>query len=237
MKHSLNTGSARGAGPIVDAALAARHAMEHLPAGAATAAHQRAQLEHALAVAAAAEERIAEQNRRIAFLESLSRTDELTGLLNRRGFVEELRRALALARRSGETGVLIFGDIDGFKKINDVYGHGAGDDVLRRLGRAIAAEVREGDAVARLGGDEFVVLLARTGLRDGSKRARLLQRGLDRLEYPCGAASIRVGVSLGVEPYGPHDDPDDLLARADMAMYCNKRRKASTQLRTVAAAE
>jgi diguanylate cyclase (GGDEF)-like protein len=197
----------------------------------------RALLERALTVAAAAEERLAEQNRRIAFLESLSRTDELTGLNNRRGLVEELRKALARARRTGETGVVIFCDVDSFKAINDAYGHTAGDEVLRTIGQTIAASVREIDTVARLGGDEFAVILANTTRRDGAKRARMLQRDLDNCRHRIGASSVAVRVSLGIEPYGADDDADDLLARADMDMYCNKRRKAATQLRTAAAAE
>jgi diguanylate cyclase (GGDEF)-like protein len=194
----------------------------------------RALLDHALAVAADAEARLAEQNARIAFLEGLSRTDELTGLLNRRGFEDELKRALARARRSGETGVLIACDVDGFKRINDAHGHAAGDDVLRRLARTIAASVREIDAVARLGGDEFAVLLAATDLRNGSKRARTLQHTLGALEHVWEGQSLRVGVSLGVEPYGPNDDGTDLMARSDMAMYCDKRRKVTAALRSAA---
>jgi diguanylate cyclase (GGDEF)-like protein len=194
----------------------------------------RALLDHALSVAADAEARLAEQNARIAFLEGLSRTDELTGLLNRRGFEDELKRALARARRTGETGVLIACDVDGFKRINDSHGHAAGDEVLRRIAHTIAASVREIDAVARLGGDEFAVLLAATDLRNGSKRARTLQHTLDALEHVWDGQILRVGVSLGIEPYGPNDDGADLMARSDMAMYCDKRRKVTAAFRSAA---
>ena len=205
----------------------------------ASAGENRAQdlLERALAFAAAAEERIAEQNRRIVFLEGLSRTDELTGLLNRRGFVEELKRALARARRSGESGVVIFCDVDQFKSVNDRFGHAGGDEVLRVIARTVAVSVREVDTVARIGGDEFAVLLTDATRRDGAKRARMLQRELDRCAYPLEGKILHVGVSLGMEPYGPHDEAADLLARADMDMYCNKRRKAANALRVAEAAE
>lgn len=205
--------------------------------GGAEGGDVRALLERALAFAAAAEMRIAEQNRRIAFLEGLSRTDELTGLLNRRAFIEELKRALARARRTGESGVVIFCDVDDFKSVNDCFGHAGGDKVLRTIACTIVASVRENDTVARLGGDEFAVLLADASRRDGAKRARMLQRELDRCIHPLEGRSLQIGVSLGIEPYGPHDDSADLLARADMDMYCNKRRKAANALRVAEAAE
>jgi diguanylate cyclase (GGDEF)-like protein len=223
--------------PVVNLGLAAKRLFGDLIGSEAVDARNRALLERALEVAAAAEERIAEQNERIAFLEGLSRTDELTGLLNRRGFTEELRKALARARRSGETGVLIFCDVDSFKRINDRFGHAAGDEVLRTIGGTISASVREIDAVARIGGDEFAVLLAQTSRRDGAKRARMLQREFDHSIYRVAGEAIEVGVSLGIEPYGPHDELDDLLARADMDMYYNKRRKAANALRVAQAAE
>lgn len=237
MKHIPHIETPVAPNPIINIGLMAERLIGDLKSAGSDDARNRALLERALAVAAAAEQRLTEQNKRIAFLESLSRTDELTGLLNRRGFVEELRRALARARRTGETGVVIFCDVDGFKTINDTYGHAGGDEVLRGIARTIAASVREIDTMARLGGDEFAVLLANTNRRDGAKRARMLQRELDRSTHMLDFDNIRVGVSLGIEPYGPHDEIDDLLARADMDMYCNKRRKAANALRVAEAAE
>jgi diguanylate cyclase (GGDEF)-like protein len=193
-------------------------------------ARHRALVERALAVAAAAEERIAAQSRRIAFLEGLSRTDELTGLLNRRGFLNELRRAIARARRHGETGIVIYGDIDRFKEINDRYGHACGDAVLREVGRVLAGAVREVDVVARLGGDEFAILLAQTSWRDGCKRSRALQGALDRIACDFDGHKVTACMSLGIEPYGAQDEAEALLVRADTDMYCNKRRRAGLAL-------
>ncbi len=193
-------------------------------------ARHRALLEHALAVAAAAEERLAAQSRRIAQLESLSRTDELTGLLNRRGFLDELRRAVARGRRNGETGVVIYGDIDRFKEINDRYGHACGDEMLRAAGRMLAGSVREVDVVARLGGDEFAILLTQTSWRDGRRRARALQDTLDGLACEFAGRRVEARMSLGAEPYGAEDDAASLLDRADTDMYCNKRRRAGVAL-------
>jgi len=237
MKHVPHIETPATSNLVVNLGLMAERLVGDMTGTGPADARNRALLERALAVAAAAEQKLVEQNKRIAFLESLSRTDELTGLLNRRGFVEELRRSLARARRSGEAGVVIFCDVDAFKSINDTYGHAAGDEVLRAIGQTIIASVREIDTVARLGGDEFAVLLANTNRRDGAKRARMLQRELDRAIHAIGDDLIRVGVSLGIEPYGPHDEIEDLLARADMEMYCNKRRKAANTLRVAEAAE
>lgn len=237
MKHMTLTNPYAAPTPIVQIGAIAQSILGGLDSIEPGDARNRALLERALAVAAAAEQRLAAQNDRIAFLESLSRTDELTGLMNRRGFVEELRKALARARRSGESGVLIFCDIDSFKSVNDRYGHAAGDQVLCVIGQTITASVREVDTVARLGGDEFVILLSEVSRRDAQKRARMLQHQLDRCEYRFGANRIHIGVSLGIEPYGSNDEVNDLLSRADMDMYCNKRRKASAALRIAAAAE
>jgi diguanylate cyclase (GGDEF)-like protein len=183
--------------------------------------------EQAIAAAAKVEERIAEQKARIAYLETLSQTDELTGLLNRRGFHEHLRRALANARRYGDSGVLVFCDVDDFKAVNDSYGHSVGDEVLQRLAETIKDNVRETDAVARLGGDEFAVLMTQTNWRNGYKRAQVLNRAINRQPIHIKRKAIAVQVSFGVEPFGPDDEEANLVARADMAMYCNKRKKAS----------
>jgi diguanylate cyclase (GGDEF)-like protein len=226
-----------GSNPMANIGPAAHRLLEDVKGASAGENRVQALLERALAFAAAAEERIEEQNRRIVFLEGLSRSDELTGLLNRRGFIEELKRALARARRTGESGVVIFCDVDHFKNVNDRFGHAGGDEVLRTIARTITASVREIDTVARIGGDEFAVLLADATRRDGAKRARMLQRELDRCAYLLDGKTLHVGVSLGIEPYGPHDEAKDLLARADMDMYCNKRRKAANALRVPIAAE
>jgi diguanylate cyclase (GGDEF)-like protein len=189
--------------------------------------------EQAIAAAAKVEERIAEQKARIAYLETLSQTDELTSLLNRRGFHEILRRALANARRYGDSGVLVFCDLDNFKAVNDSHGHSVGDDVLQRVAETIKESVRETDAVARLGGDEFAVLMTQTNWRNGYKRAQLLNRALNR-QLSIGRKQIAIQASFGVEPFGPDDEESNLMARADMAMYCNKRKKASVAFVTAA---
>jgi diguanylate cyclase (GGDEF)-like protein len=167
---------------------------------------------------------IVEQGQRIAELEEITRTDAMTGLLNRRGFEEELSRALASARRYGETGVLAYIDLNDFKQINDLYGHEAGDRVLMQVGGILAVSIRETDYAARLGGDEFALLLTKTGWRDGRGRARKVARHLNETFVTLDGRPVRLSASAGVEAYGAGDDEATLLSRADGAMYRAKRR-------------
>jgi diguanylate cyclase (GGDEF)-like protein len=180
----------------------------------------------ALESAAAAQRAIAELERRLAVLERLAATDELTGLLNRRGFEAQLKRAMAAASRYQEEGVLVYVDLDGFKPVNDAYGHAAGDEVLRRVARALSESVRPTDYVARLGGDEFAVLLTRTGPADGLRRAESLGRLLNATAVDWRGRTIAVRASLGFQPYGPANDGLEVLRRADDAMYQAKRLRA-----------
>ncbi len=216
---------------IADIGLLADRLIRHCPPQTKTLSPKARRVaplfEQAIAAAAKVEERIAEQKARIAYLETLSQTDELTGLLNRRGFHEHLRRTLANARRYGDSGVLVFCDLDNFKAVNDNYGHMVGDEVLRAIAATIKDNVRETDAVARLGGDEFAVLMTQTNWRNGYKRAQILNRAINRQSIVIKRKPIAVQVSFGVEPFGPDDEEANLIARADMAMYCNKRKKAS----------
>ena len=140
---------------------------------------QHGQLERALAVATEAEQRLAEQSRRIALLETLALADEVTGLMNRRGFDRELNRALAAARRYGDCGVLTLIDLDDFKTINDVYGHPAGDRVLRTIGQLLQLQIRENDSVSRIGGYEFAILLTKCDGDSGITRAEEIEMVLN----------------------------------------------------------
>jgi len=179
--------------------------------------------EHALTAAVGAERRIVDLNRRICDLERMAITDELTGLLNRRGFEAEFGQALALARRYNEPGVLVYVDLDGFKLVNDTYGHAAGDEVLRRVARLLSGAVRATDVVGRLGGDEFAVLLVRTSWKGALIRLRAIRRLLDPAVIDIGGCTIAVRASLGVETYGGEDEGAQLMGRADRAMYAAKR--------------
>jgi diguanylate cyclase (GGDEF)-like protein len=188
--------------------------------------HHDETAERALRAVADVERRLAEQERRIADLERLAVTDELTGLLNRRGFKEALQHALAAASRYGEEGVLVYIDLDGFKPINDTYGHDAGDEVLRQVARLLRDNVRDTDYVARLGGDEFAVLLTRTLWGDGLTRAEKLERVIEATYVSWDGRLIGLAASFGVQAYGASDRGVEILRRADDAMYDRKRRRA-----------
>jgi diguanylate cyclase (GGDEF)-like protein len=187
-------------------------------------AHEAA-IARLIAVAAEAERRIAAQARRIAELEALSYTDELTGLFNRRGLWEAAERALAAAQRHKETGGLAYLDLDGFKSINDRFGHEAGDTMLRAAAHAIHGQIRSTDAAARLGGDEFAILFTNgdpAALRAKAERVRIV---LMNTNVDLGTAKVQIRASLGFAQYRPGVTRDKLLAAADAAMYADKRKR------------
>jgi diguanylate cyclase (GGDEF)-like protein len=171
----------------------------------------------------AAERVIADQHARLAVLETLAATDELTGLNNRRGFLADLKKQLARARRNpAARGVLMLADIDGFKQINDRLGHLAGDSYLRRVAALLTGCVRETDSVARLGGDEFAVLLTDTDEANGRRRAAEIARRLNEASSGRGAARVNIRLSFGVEPYRAGDNATESIDRADQALYRDK---------------
>ncbi|NEK84666.1 GGDEF domain-containing protein [Blastococcus saxobsidens] len=145
--------------------------------------------------------------------EMLASTDPLTGIPNRRRFLERVSRAVD-ATAWGHRSVVVLVDLDGFKAVNDADGHAAGDALLTAVGVALGAAVRETDTVARLGGDEFGVLADVTA---GSS-AELLA---ERLRQAVATTGARYGVtaSVGVAEIDPGEDVEDLLHRADVAMY------------------
>lgn len=160
---------------------------------------------------------------RIAELEQLSMTDELTGLLNRRGFQAEMNHAMARAGRYHERGVLIYVDLDAFKPINDTFGHPAGDAVLQRVAWIMSETVRDTDCIGRLGGDEFAVLLVRTSWRAGLDKADAIGRLLNCASVTWRRRMIRIQASLGFQCYGPDSDCRELMDKADDAMYRTKK--------------
>ena len=149
-------------------------------------------------------------------LEELASHDPLTGLPNRSSLEAELHR------RIGDVGTaVVFLDLDGFKPINDDFGHAAGDEVLRLLAGRLRSSVRRGDVVARYGGDEFVVIASVQGQTDVERlTARIIQAVELPVELPTGPITVSASVGLA---YATDDDtPRSLLARADSAMYLAK---------------
>ncbi len=136
---------------------------------------------------------------------------------------------MSAAGRYDERGVLIYVDLDGFKPINDTYGHGAGDEVLRMVAGTLRENVRDTDSVGRMGGDEFCVLLTRMSWKDGLAKAESLDRSLNNTFVSWRGRMIAVRASLSVHAYGSRDDSDDLLDRVDDAMYVTKRLRAGSR--------
>ena len=150
-------------------------------------------------------------------LDLQARTDALTGLLNRRGFETQMAFGLAMARRSGRPLSLITVDVDHFKRVNDTYGHEAGDEVLRRLARTLEERLRSSDVVARLGGEEFVVLLPDTDLAGAQAIAQALVQAMAEQQDPVvGTITVSAGVA---SMRGMQDNGTDMLRRGDSALY------------------
>jgi diguanylate cyclase (GGDEF)-like protein len=153
--------------------------------------------------------------------------DPLTGLPNRLLFDQRLREALAAAAPgSGDRApqlAILFIDLDGFKPINDLLGHGVGDEVLRIIARRLAQAVRGSDTIARVGGDEFVMLLrGEGGAVDATRAARRLTETVLR-PFEAGGRRLQLSCSIGIALHPEHGPDDRLLAHADAAMYASKR--------------
>ena len=157
---------------------------------------------------------------RTAELEMLSRVDPLTGLLNRRILAETMQREIRIAERNGKPLCLVYFDLDRFKEINDTFGHDRGDEVLKSVGEALREVSRNFDLCFRLGGDEFCVVLT------DSTEDEAYQGYCDRLMRLVAERVDGLTLSIGVAQTGPeeYDYPDELIKRADNAMYEAKRR-------------
>ena len=150
--------------------------------------------------------------------------DELTGILNRRGFEKNTKQVLELAKLNPTSIASILFDIDYFKQINDTYGHDKGDEVLRSFTQICQAHITHSDVFARLGGDEFVMLLPN---QNGQQATKYINELLDkiraiRIETPLG--SISVSSSIGIsEVRSPNESIAKWLERADKALYQAKK--------------
>lgn len=167
-------------------------------------------------------------------LSNLALEDELTGLYNRRGFLALAERQLKLARRSGRSLLLFFIDVDGLKRMNDLFGHAEGDAALKCIAEALEATCRDSDIIARIGGDEFAVLaIEASGQSEATIRERLREflSSASRQE-----SDYKFSVSLGAARFDPWNQTSlrELIAEADQAMYEQKRGRAAERLRATA---
>ena len=167
----------------------------------------------ALRYARVLEDKVAERTQELA---RLSRVDALTGLLNKRAFMEEARLQIARSKRASTVVSVIYLDVDGFKEINDTQGHYNGDRALQSIGAVFADVIRETDIAGRYGGDEFCVILPSTDYAGAEKLAERLSRKTE--------TAVGTSLSVGIASTGPdvHDTLDELLQRADRLMYATK---------------
>lgn len=149
-----------------------------------------------------------------------ARTDELTGLNNRRAFQEQADTVFAYTRRHGLPLCALLVDIDHFKQINDTHGHAAGDRVLQAVAHRLKSALREADLCGRLGGEEFGVLLAGTAVHDALQIAEKLRLAMQAIAVPMHGTTLQVTISVGVaEADASCPDTTTLLSQADAAMY------------------
>jgi diguanylate cyclase (GGDEF)-like protein len=154
-------------------------------------------------------------------LSRLALVDDLTGLANRRAFVTVGEQLLRVADRAGEAVLVVYADLDGMKAINDRHGHAAGDETLRQAAQLLRDTFRQADLVARIGGDEFCVLLP--------SQASEAKASIDRLRDAVAARAAAfppVALSLGVAEGSPGCTIEDLISRADAAMYADKAHRS-----------
>lgn len=166
------------------------------------------------------EEKHAELERLAMHLKEMATTDPLTGCYNRRYFADLLVKILPGTKRQGASLSLLMIDIDFFKKINDTYGHDAGDSVICAVSSAIRKTAREADVLARFGGEEFVLALPQTGIESALLVGERIRETIAGLRIPSKSGEISVTVSIGAGPFTAADELiDAAIKRADLALY------------------
>ncbi|UTP40137.1 GGDEF domain-containing protein [Phenylobacterium sp. LH3H17] len=162
---------------------------------------------------------------KLAEVEDLADRDALTPLLNRRAFVRELGRIRTFSQRYGSPASVVYFDLDGFKHVNDRFGHAAGDAALRAVAERLLAHVRESDIVGRMGGDEFAVILVQADKPTAEAKAEALADAIEGSPIQFGDWSAPLHISYGVREISSEIDPEDLVAEADAAMFIRKRER------------
>ncbi len=152
-------------------------------------------------------------------LETASQTDSLTGLRNRRGIGELLRREMHRAARSKRTFAIMLADIDRFKQVNDTYGHDAGDAVLVEVARILHSQTRGGDLCVRWGGEEFLTILVETDLPQAVAVAERARLGVASAGFTYNDTLIHVTISAGVSIYNGEEAVEGCIKRSDVCLY------------------
>jgi diguanylate cyclase (GGDEF)-like protein len=162
---------------------------------------------------------LADLRARLGELEMLADTDTLVPLPNRRAFARAVDQVIAKSARHGTPAALLFVDLDGLKRVNDVHGHPAGDAMLLHVARLLQTSLRATDLVARIGGDEFGLILDHLDEAAARAKAQALTLHIAMHPLDLGRVSLRVAVTAGLAMVAPGDTPESVIARADAAMY------------------
>lgn len=165
---------------------------------------------------------IARLEERVTMLDRLAHQDPLIELPNRRGFLRQLDGLIDRVTRYGEPAAMLFVDIDGLKMINDSFGHQAGDEALIQVAQMLVGGVRRSDCVARLGGDEFGILLEHADETSARETAVRLVEHIAGSEFCFEGTCLPLSVAIGVGIIEIGDSAEDVMARADQAMYEEK---------------
>jgi diguanylate cyclase (GGDEF)-like protein len=160
---------------------------------------------------------------RLDEMKEVADRDQLLPILNRRAFVRELTRYIGFGVRYGTPASLVYFDLDGFKQINDTFGHAAGDAVLEHFAQSLVAHVRDSDVVGRLGGDEFGIILTHANQLQAGAKATALAQLLSDKPLAWKSHKIPIEFSFGAFELSASDSADLAIARADEAMYAHKR--------------
>lgn len=145
--------------------------------------------------------------------------DALTGLSNRRFFVNSLKDRVARCQRYGDNSALLFLDVDNLKTVNDQHGHAAGDALLVQMGKILNRHTRTSDVVARIGGDEFGVMLDNLDCDQVVEKIDFLLRKFETANYTHEGVELPFSAAIGYCFVGPKDTVEELMSRADAAMY------------------
>jgi len=155
-------------------------------------------------------------------LELAARTDSLTGLYNRRYMQNRLDEELVRVKRNKKDFTVVMSDIDFFKRINDAHGHECGDHVLKFMAGTLRSGIREQDIVSRWGGEEFIILLPETDKKGGLVLSEKIRKAIEASVFRYSDMDLRLTMTFGVATYRPEESIDELLKRADDALYAGK---------------
>ncbi len=176
---------------------------------------------------ATAEKNAQKVSKKAEHFRKVAKKDGLTALHNRSSFDERLKDALELFNNGGEIFLIVLFDVDNFKSINDTFGHVAGDKVLKVVARTLIECFRKNDFIARYGGDEFVVIIDGLSEEMAYERTAKFTKNFSEKRFTSATAGkdISISISAGIAVANKGDEPDDLIRRADMAMYESKKKK------------